>query len=63
MNTLHETIIEEQNYLVEENKQLNQELSKLKEEYVKAIVIKDKVNHINALILRWICGGKNLYRH
>jgi regulator of replication initiation timing len=52
MNTLHETIIEEQNYLVEENKQLNQELSKLKEEYVKAIVIKDKVNHINALILR-----------
>jgi regulator of replication initiation timing len=52
MNMLHETIIEEQNYLVEENKQLNQELSKLKEEYVKAIVIKDKVNHINALILR-----------
>ncbi|XP_071876976.1 uncharacterized protein [Bombus fervidus] len=47
MNTLHETIIEEQNYLVEENKQLNQELSKLKEEYVKAIVIKDK--EINGL--------------
>jgi regulator of replication initiation timing len=52
ISALHETIFEDRNRLIQENKKLTQEISKLREEKTQAIAMKNKVNHINASILR-----------
>lgn len=48
MKALHETILDDQNRLTQENVKLTEELNKLKEENTQAIAMKNKVSRINA---------------
>jgi regulator of replication initiation timing len=47
LNTLHETMFEEHNRLIQENMKLTQDLIKLRLEKTQAITAKDEVNHVN----------------
>ena len=56
MKALHETILDDQNRLTQENVKLTEELNKLKEENTQAIAMKNKVSRINA----WIFNGEKI---
>lgn len=47
MNALHETIFAEQNRLLQENKELMEELCVMKEENLQTLTTKNKVIHVN----------------